>query len=120
MSVRWKHCINHADKQTKAEKSPECLIGVVPQPTDSRLNETSTMSRTQSLNSHVDMESSSQDLTADYIKSTQTSNRWLKCSQQTCLGFNVSVDVYVVNILNTFGLDFRDFFRISSLRCPCI
>ena len=28
---------------------------------------------------------------------------------QICLGFTVSVDVYVVNFLNKFGPNFRDF-----------
>ena len=41
VSVRWQHCIDHADKQTNAGKGPDCLIGVVPQPTDSRVSETS-------------------------------------------------------------------------------
>ena len=41
MSVRWQNCIDHADKQTKPTKSPDCLLGVVPQLTDSRLSETS-------------------------------------------------------------------------------
>ena len=41
MSVRWQHCIDHADKYLKAAESPDCLLGVVPQPTDSLLSETS-------------------------------------------------------------------------------
>ena len=42
MSVRWQHCIDHADKINiqKPGESPDCLLGVVPQPTDSRLSET--------------------------------------------------------------------------------
>ena len=34
MSVRWQHCVDHADKYSK-----ECLLGVVSQPIDSRLSE---------------------------------------------------------------------------------
>ena len=40
MSVRWQHCIDHADKYSKPTDSPDCLPGVVPKPTDSRLSET--------------------------------------------------------------------------------
>ena len=41
MSVRWHHCIDHADTKQKPLTGPDCLLGVVPQPTDSRLSETS-------------------------------------------------------------------------------
>ena len=41
MSVRWHHCIDHADTKQKPQMGPDCLFGVVPQPTDSRLSETS-------------------------------------------------------------------------------
>ena len=40
MSVRWQHGIDHADKIQKPGESPDCVLGVVPQPTDSRLSET--------------------------------------------------------------------------------
>ena len=40
MSVRWRHCIDHADTKQKPLMRPDCLLGVVPQPTDSRLSET--------------------------------------------------------------------------------
>ena len=40
MSVRWQHRIDHADTKQKPEVVPDCLLGVVPQPTDSRLSET--------------------------------------------------------------------------------
>ena len=40
MSVRWQHCIDHADTKQKPLMRPDCLLGVVPQPTDSRLSET--------------------------------------------------------------------------------
>ena len=40
MSVRWHHCIDHADTKQKPLMGPDCLLGVVPQPTDSRLSET--------------------------------------------------------------------------------
>ena len=39
MSVRWQHCLDHVDNIQKPENSPDCLIGVVTQPTDSRLSE---------------------------------------------------------------------------------
>ena len=41
MSVRWQHCIDHADKINiqKPAELPDCLLGVVPRPTDSRLGE---------------------------------------------------------------------------------
>ena len=41
MSVRWQPCIDHADTKQKPLMGPDCLLGVVPQPTDSRLSETS-------------------------------------------------------------------------------
>ena len=41
MSVRWLHCLDHADNIQKPAESPDCLHGVVTQPTDSRLSETS-------------------------------------------------------------------------------
>ena len=41
MSVRWQHCIDLADTKQKPLMWPDCLLGVVPQPTDSRLSETS-------------------------------------------------------------------------------
>ena len=41
MSVRCQHYIDHADNIQKAAESPDCLLGVVTQPTDSRLSETS-------------------------------------------------------------------------------
>ena len=40
VSVRWRHCIDHADTKQKPLMRPDCLLGVVPQPTDSRLSET--------------------------------------------------------------------------------
>ena len=40
MSVRWHHCIDHADTKQKPQMGSDCLLGVVPQPTDSRLSET--------------------------------------------------------------------------------
>ena len=40
VSVRWRHCIDHADTKQKPLMKPDCLLGVVPQPTDSRLSET--------------------------------------------------------------------------------
>ena len=40
MSVRWRHCIDHADTKQKPLMRPDCLLGVVPQSTDSRLSET--------------------------------------------------------------------------------
>ena len=41
MSVRWQHCIDQADNNIqKPGDSPDCLLGVVPQPTESRLSET--------------------------------------------------------------------------------
>ena len=38
--MRWQHCIDHADTKQKPLMGPDCLLGVVPQPTDSRLSET--------------------------------------------------------------------------------
>ena len=40
VSVRWRHCIDDADTKQKPLMKPDCLLGVVPQPTDSRLSET--------------------------------------------------------------------------------
>ena len=40
MSVRGQHCIDHADTKQKPLMGPDCLLGVVPQPTGSRLSET--------------------------------------------------------------------------------
>ena len=40
MSVRWQHCLDHADDIQNPAESPDCLLGVVKQPTDSRLSET--------------------------------------------------------------------------------
>ena len=34
------YCIDHADTKQKPLMKPDCLLGVVPQPTDSRLSET--------------------------------------------------------------------------------
>ena len=48
MSVRWRHCIDHADTKQKPLMRPDCLLGVVPQPTDSRLSETNTDGATSS------------------------------------------------------------------------
>ena len=39
MSVKWQHCMDHAEKIRKSTDSPDCLLGVVTQPTDSRLSE---------------------------------------------------------------------------------
>ena len=36
MSVRLQHCLDHANKF----QQPNCLLGIVPQPTNSRLSET--------------------------------------------------------------------------------
>ena len=41
VSLRWRHWIDHADTKQKPLMKPDCLLGVVPQPTDSRLSETS-------------------------------------------------------------------------------
>ena len=41
MSVRWQHCIDHVDKYSKADRYTRLFLGVVPQPADSRLSETS-------------------------------------------------------------------------------
>ena len=38
--MRWQHCTDHADNIQKSAESPDCLLGVVTQPTDSRLSET--------------------------------------------------------------------------------
>ena len=38
--MRWQHCLDHADNIEKPTKSPDCLAGVVMQPTDSRLSKT--------------------------------------------------------------------------------
>ena len=38
--MRWLHCLDHADNIQKPAESPDCLLGVVTQLTDSRLNET--------------------------------------------------------------------------------
>ena len=46
MSVRWQHCIDHADKIQKTAKSSDYPLGVVPHPTDSRLNEINTWAHT--------------------------------------------------------------------------
>ena len=40
MSARWQHCLDHADHIQKPAKAPDCLLGVVTQPIDSRLSET--------------------------------------------------------------------------------
>ena len=48
MSVRWRHCIDHADTKQKPLMRPDCLLGVVPQPTDSRLSETTQLSSRRS------------------------------------------------------------------------
>ena len=42
--MRWQHCLAHADSIQTPVKSPDCLLGVVTQPSDSRLSETSTVS----------------------------------------------------------------------------
>ena len=39
-TVRWRHCIDDADTKQKPLMKPDCLLGVVPQPTDSRSSET--------------------------------------------------------------------------------
>ena len=46
VSVRWRHWIDHADTKQKPLMKPDCLIGVVPQPTDSRLSETTDRAET--------------------------------------------------------------------------
>ena len=38
--MRWQQCLAHTDSIQNPAKSPECLLGVVLQPTDSRLSET--------------------------------------------------------------------------------
>ena len=38
--MRWQHCLDHADNIQKPADSPDRLLGVVTQPTDSRLKET--------------------------------------------------------------------------------
>ena len=38
--MRWLHCLDHADNIQKPADSQDCLLDVVPQPTDSRLSET--------------------------------------------------------------------------------
>ena len=38
--MRWRHCTDHADTKQKPLMRPDCLLGVVPQPADSRLCET--------------------------------------------------------------------------------
>ena len=40
VSVKWQHCLDHADNIQKPAKLSDCLLGLVPQPTDSRLSET--------------------------------------------------------------------------------
>ena len=39
--MRRQHCLDHADNIQKPAKSSDCLLGVVTQPTNSRLSETS-------------------------------------------------------------------------------
>ena len=39
--MRWQHCLDHADNIQKPAESPDCLLGVVMQLADSRLDETS-------------------------------------------------------------------------------
>ena len=80
------------------------------------------MSRTQSLNSHVDMGSSSQELTGDYFKVLKLQFLWLAQMQSADM-FGVHRQyrcLYVVTILNKFGPNFRGFFPMSSFQCPCI
>ena len=50
MSVRWRHCIDHADTKQKPLMRPDCLLRVVPQPTDSRLSETNDRRHSTQLN----------------------------------------------------------------------
>ena len=38
--MRWQLCLDHANKIQKPAESPDCLFGVVIQPADSRLSET--------------------------------------------------------------------------------
>ena len=46
VSVRWQHCIDHAVNKQMPEKRPDGLLGVIPQPTDSRLSETNAVNVT--------------------------------------------------------------------------
>ena len=41
VSEKLHNCIDHADKYSKPGYLLDCLLGVIPQPTDSRLSETS-------------------------------------------------------------------------------
>ena len=38
--MRWQHCLDHADNIQKPAEPPDCVLGKVTQPTDSRLSET--------------------------------------------------------------------------------
>ena len=38
--MRWQHCLDHADNIQKPAKSPDYLLGIATQPSDSRLIET--------------------------------------------------------------------------------
>ena len=45
--MRWHHCLAHTDNIQTLAKSPDCLLGIVMQLTDSRLSETIALSTDQ-------------------------------------------------------------------------
>ena len=56
MSVRWQHSIAHVVNIQKPGHSSGCLLGLVPQPTDSRLSETSICAYSNFLEDNISCE----------------------------------------------------------------